>query len=127
MCRVIQAQLPRSESSAGQAARLVRATVEEWLPGFDPAVAEAAEQMTRAVPAPRVGSRGWGQGLTLVDTLSDEWGSTPLRVGKQVWFTLAVETAPEGDACVCAADAPGAVRLGSGTSVVSAALAPEPG
>ena len=166
MCRVIQAQLPRSESSARQAARLVRATVEEWVPDIEPAVAEAAEQMTRAlvtnavvhalspvrlvialrggvlevgvsdtdatlpgsrVPAPRAGSRGWGRGLTLVDTLSDEWGSTPLRVGKQVWFTLAVETAPEGDACVCAADAPGAVRLGSGTSVVSAALAPEPG
>jgi hypothetical protein len=37
------------------------------------------------------GSRGWGQGLTLVDSWSDEWGSTPLRVGKQVWFTLAPE------------------------------------
>jgi hypothetical protein len=49
MCRVIQAQLPRSESSARQAARLVRATVEEWLPDIDPAVAEAAEQMTRAL------------------------------------------------------------------------------
>ena len=129
MCRVIQAQLPRSEASARQAAHLVRATVEEWVPGVDPAVAEAAEEMTQAlvtnavvhalspvrivialrggvlevgvsdtdatlpgarVPAPREGSRGWGRGLTLVDTLSDEWGSTPLRVGKQVWFTLAV-------------------------------------
>ena len=126
MCRVIQAQLPRSESSARQAARLVRATGEEWVPDLEPAVAEAAEQMTRAVPAPRVGSRGWGQGLTLVDTLSDEWGSTPLRVGKQVWFTVAVGAASQRDACVCGADAPGAVRLGSGASVVSAALAPEP-
>jgi anti-sigma regulatory factor (Ser/Thr protein kinase) len=165
MCRVIQAQLPRSESSASQAALLVRASVEEWVPETDPAVAEAAEQMTRAlvtnavvhalspvrlvialrggvlevgvsdtdatlpgsrVPAQRIGSRGWGRGLTLVDTLSDEWGSTPLRVGKQVWFTLAVGAAPERDACRCAADAPGAVRLGSGASVVSPALAPEP-
>ena len=164
MCRVIQAQLPRSESSARQAARLVRDTVEE-VPDVDPDLVEAAEQMTRAlvtnavvhalspvrlvialrggvlevgvsdtdatlpgsrVPAPRVGSRGWGRGLTLVDTLSVEWGSTPLRVGKQVWFTLAMGPASERDACVCAADSPGAVRLGSGASVVSAALAPEP-
>jgi anti-sigma regulatory factor (Ser/Thr protein kinase) len=166
MCRVIQAQLPRSESSARQAARLVRATVEEWVPGVGPPVAEDAEQMTRAlvtnavvhalspvrlvialrggvlevgvsdtdatlprsrVPAPReAGSRGWGRGLTLVDALSDEWGSTPLRVGKQVWFTLAVEAGSEREACACAADAPGAVRLGSGASVVAGAMAPEP-
>jgi hypothetical protein len=165
MCRVIQAQLPRSEPSARQAAGLVRATVEEWEPDAAPTVVEAAEQMTRAlvtnavvhalspvrlvialrggvlevgvsdtdatlpgtrVPAPRKGSRGWGQGLTLVDSLSDEWGSTALRVGKQVWFTLAVGTASERDACVCSDDAPGAVRLGSGASVVSASLAPEP-
>jgi anti-sigma regulatory factor (Ser/Thr protein kinase) len=165
MCRVIQAQLPRSESSARQAARLVRATVEEWVPDVDPAVAEAAEQMTRAlvtnavvhalspvrlvialrggvlevgvsdtdarlpgsrVPAPREGSRGWGQGLTLVQSLSDEWGSTPQRVGKQVWFTLAVRARSERESCACVADAPGAVRLGSGASVVGAAMAPEP-
>lgn len=165
MCRVIQAQLPRSESSARQAARLVRATVEEWVPDVGPPVAEAAEQMTRAlvtnavvhalspvrlvialrggvlevgvsdtdatlpgsrVPAPRVGSRGWGRGLKLVDALSDEWGSTPQRVGKQVWFTLAIGAGSERDACVCAADASGAFRLGSGASVVGAALAAEP-
>ena len=78
------------------------------------------------VPAPREGSRGWGRGLTLVDTLSDEWGSTPLRVGKQVWFTLAVAAGSERESCVCAADADGAVRLGSGASVVEAALATEP-
>ena len=46
MCRVIQAQLPRSESSARQAAHLVRATVEEWVPDVDRALAEAVEQMT---------------------------------------------------------------------------------
>jgi anti-sigma regulatory factor (Ser/Thr protein kinase) len=165
MCRVIEAQLPRSEPSTGQAAGLVRATVEEWLPDVDPTVAEAAEQMTRAlvtnavvhalspvrlvialrggvlevgvsdtdatlpgsrIPVPRDGSRGWGKGLTLVDALSDEWGSTPLRVGKQVWFTLAVGAASGRESCACAADAPGAVRLGSGASVVRAALAPEP-
>ena len=78
------------------------------------------------VPAPREVSRGWGQGLTLVDSLSDEWGSTPLRVGKQVWFTLAVRARSERESCACVADAPGAVRLGSGGSVVGAALAPEP-
>ena len=149
MCRVIQAQLPRSEPSARQAAHLVRATVEEWVPDVDRAAAEAAEEMTRAlvtnavvhalspvrlvialtggvlevgvsdtdatlpaarIPAPRDGSRGWGQGFTLVDTLSDEWGSTQLRVGKQVWFTLAVGA--ERASCGCAADAPSAVRLG---------------
>ena len=165
MCRVIETQLPRSEPSTGQAAGLVRATVEEWVPGVDPSVAEAAEQMTRAlvtnavvhalspvrlvialrggvlavgvsdtdatlpgsrIPAPREGSRWWGKGLTLVDALSDEWGSTPLRVGKQVWFTLAVGAASERESCACAADAPGAVPLGSGASVVRAALAPEP-
>ena len=165
MCRVIQAQLPRNEASARQAAHLVRATVEEWVPDVDPAAAEAAEEMTRAlvtnavvhalspvrivialrggvlevgvsdtdatlpgarVPAPREGSRGWGRGLTLVDTLSDEWGSTPLRVGKQVWFTLAVAAGSERESCVCAADADGAVQLGSGASVVGAALAAGP-
>ena len=165
MCRVIQAQLPRSEASARQAAHLVRATVEEWVPRVDPAVAEAAEDITQAlvanavvhalspvrivialrdgvlevgvsdtdatppgprVPAPREGSRGWGRGLTLVDTLSDEWGSTPLRVGKQVWFTLAVATGSERESCGCAAEAEGAVRLGSGASVVGTALATEP-
>ena len=165
MCRVIQAQLPRNEASARQAAHLVRATVEEWLPDVDPAAAEAAEEMTRAlvtnavvhalspvriviafrrgvlevgvsdtdatlpgarVPAPRDGSRGWGRGLTLVDTLSDEWGSTPLRVGKQVWFTLAVAAGSERESCACVADAAGAVQLGSGAAVVGAALAPGP-
>jgi anti-sigma regulatory factor (Ser/Thr protein kinase) len=165
MCRVIQAQLPRSEPSAKQAARLVRATVEEWVPDVDPVVAEAAEQMTQAlvtnavvhalspvrlvvaltggvlevgvsdtdatppggrVPAQREGSRGWGRGLSLVDSLSDEWGSTPLRVGKQVWFTLTVGAGSEREPCACAADVPGAVPLGSGASVVDAALAPEP-
>ena len=165
MCRVIQAQLPRSESSARQAAHLVRATVEEWVPDVGRTLAEAVEQMTRAlvtnavvhalspvrlvialrggvlevgvsdtdatlpgsrVPAPRKESRGWGQGLTLVDSLSDEWGSTPQRVGKQVWFTLTVATGAGRKACVCAPDAAGAVRLGSGGSVVGAALAPEP-
>ena len=49
MCRVIQAQLPRSESSARQAAHLVRATVEVWVPDVDRALAEAVEQMTRAL------------------------------------------------------------------------------
>ena len=49
MCRVIQAQLPRSELSARQAAHLVRATVEEWVPDVDRATAEAAEEMTRAL------------------------------------------------------------------------------
>ena len=49
MCRVIQAQLPRHEASAGQAAHLVRAAVEEWVPDRDPAAAEAAEEMTRAL------------------------------------------------------------------------------
>ncbi len=165
MCRVIQAQLPRSEVSAQQAAHLVRATLEEWVPDVAPAPAEAAEEMTRAlvtnavvhalspvrivialrggvvevgvsdtdaslpgarVPAPREGSRAWGRGLTLVDTLSDEWGSTPLRVGKEVWFTLAVAGGSGREPCVCAADAAGAVRLGSGASVVGAALAPGP-
>jgi anti-sigma regulatory factor (Ser/Thr protein kinase) len=165
MCRVIQAQLPRSEASARHAAQLVRATVEDWLPDVDPAAAEAAEEMTQAlvtnavvhalspvrivialrggvlevgvsdtdatlpgawVPAPREGSRGWGRGLTLVDTSSDEWGSTPLRVGKQVWFTLAVAAGSEPESCACAADAAGAVQLGSGASVVGAALAPGP-
>ena len=166
MCRVIQAQLPRSEPSARQAAHLVRATVGELVPDVDPDVVEAAEQMTRALVANAVvhalspvrlvialmggvlevgvsdtdaslpgsrrpsreeaGSRAWGQGLTLVDSLSDEWGSTPLRVGKQVWFTLAVAAGSERQACVCAPDASGAVRLGSGASVVGAALASEP-
>lgn len=165
MCRVIQAQLPRSEPSARHAARLVRATLEEWVPDVYPDVAEAAEQITRAlvtnavvhalspvrlvvalrggvlevgvsdtdatppgsrVPASREGSRGWGRGLTLVDSLSDEWGSTPLRVGKQVWFTLAVDAGPEREACACAEDATGAVRLGSGASVADGALASEP-
>jgi anti-sigma regulatory factor (Ser/Thr protein kinase) len=165
MCRVIQAQLPRSESSARQAAHLVRATVVEWVPDVEPARAETAEQLTLAVvtnavvhalspvrlvialrdgvlevgvsdtdatppgsrvPAPREGSRGWGRGLTLVDSLSDEWGSTPLRVGKQVWFTLRVAAASGHGPCACAAEGPGAVRLGSGASVVDATLAPEP-
>ena len=49
MCRVIQAQLPRNEASAGQAADLVRTTVEEWVPDVDPAAAEAVEEMTRAL------------------------------------------------------------------------------
>jgi hypothetical protein len=49
MCRVIQAQLPRNEASARQAAHLVRATVEEWLPDVDAAATEAAEEMTRAL------------------------------------------------------------------------------
>jgi anti-sigma regulatory factor (Ser/Thr protein kinase) len=165
MCRVIQAQLPRSEPSARHAARLVRATVEAWVPDVDRDVAETAEEITRAlvtnavvhalspvrlvialrggvlevgvsdtdatlpgsrVPAPREGSRGWGRGLTLVDSSAAEWGSTPLRVGKQVWFTLAVGAGPERAACACAADAAGAVRLGSGASVVDPALASEP-
>ena len=165
MCRVIQAQLPRSEATARQAAHLVRATVEEWVPAVDPAVAEAAEEITQAlvanavvhalspvrivialrggvlevgvsdtdatlpgarVPAPRERSRGWGGGLTLVDIMSDEWGSTPLRVGKQVWFTLAMAAGSERESCACTADAAGAVRLGSGASVVGAALAPGP-
>ena len=165
MCRVIQTQLPRSEPSTMQAGRLVRVTVKEWGPDVGPPVAEAAEQMTRAlvtnavvhalspvrlvialrggvlevcvsdtdatlpggrVPAPREGSRGWGRGLTLVDALSDEWGSTPQRVGKQIWFALAVRAGSEGESCGCVADAPGAVRLGSGASVVGAALAPGP-
>ena len=154
MCRVIQAQLPRSEASARQAAHLVRATVEEAAAEMTQAlvtnavvhalspvrivialrggVLEVGVSDTDAtlpgprVPAPWEASRAWGRGLTLVDTLSDEWGSTPLRVGKQVWFTLAVATGSEQESCGCAADAYGAVRLGSGASVVGAALAAEP-
>lgn len=165
MCRVIQAQLPRTESSARQAGHLVRATLADWVPDAELETAETAEQLTQAlvanavvhalspvrvaialrggvlevgvsdtdatlpgsrVPAQREGSRGWGRGLTLVDSLSDEWGSTPLRVGKQVWFTLAVSHGAHQESCACAADAPGAVRLGSGASAVDASLAPGP-
>ena len=130
MCRVIQAQLPRSETSARQAARLVRATIEEWVPDVGPDLAEAAEQMTRALvtnavvhalsPVRLVIAL---MGGVLEVGVSDTDVTLP---GGRVPAPLAVGARSERDACVCAADAPGAVRLGSGASVVSAALAPGP-
>jgi anti-sigma regulatory factor (Ser/Thr protein kinase) len=40
----------------------------------------------RLVSPPRTAVTG--RGLLIVDKLADEWGVTPLRDGKAVWFTL---------------------------------------
>jgi PAS domain S-box-containing protein len=42
----------------------------------------------RTLPAP---TDEYGRGLTLVDALSDSWGSLPANGGKIVWFALATE------------------------------------
>lgn len=55
---------------------------------------EVADAHPRAVSGPEDnGAAAKGRGLLVVDTLAEDWGVTPARTGKSVWFELPVEPA----------------------------------